>query len=75
MAQFIGVCSHFQLVNSCSHDAQQLIQTIESDTPFGVVVLDFWGPEDIPDWYGSRKILSCLDFMTGFGIGAAIGMK
>ena len=35
----------------------------------------FWGLWDIPDKDGSRKILTCLDFMTGFGIGVANGMK
>ena len=46
-----------------------------SDTPFGVILLDLWEPGDIPDWYGSHKILTCLDFMTEFGIGASIGMR
>ena len=38
---------------------------IESDTPFDVAFMDFWGPGDIPYWDGSLKILTCLDFMTG----------
>ena len=75
MAQLIKACSHCQLVNSCSREAQQLLQTIDSDTPFDVVFLDSWEPGDIPDQYGYRKILSCQDFMTGFGIVADTGMK
>ena len=73
--QFIRACAYCQLVNSCSHEAQQLLQTIKSDTLFDVVFLYFWEPGDIPDQYGSRKILVCLDFMTGFGPAAAIVMK
>ena len=75
VAQFIRACAHFQLVNSFSCESQQLLQTIKSDTPFDVVFLYFWEPGDIPDQYGSRKILVCLDFMTGFGPAAAIVMK
>ena len=50
-------------------------QTIESDNPFDVVFLDFWEPGDIPDQDGYRKILTCLDCMTGFGTGEAIRPK
>ena len=69
VVQFIISCAHCQLVNSLSREAQQLLHTIESDTPFDVVFLDFLEPGDIPDWDGYRKILTCLDCMTGFGIG------
>ena len=75
MAQLIKACSHCQLVNSCSHEAQQLLQTIDSDTPFDVVFLYFWEPGEIPYLDGSRRILKCLYFMTGFGLAAATGMK
>ena len=64
-----------KLVNSCSHKEQQLLQTIKSDTAFDVVFLDFWEPGDIPDQDISRKILTSLDFMTGFGLAEATGMK
>ena len=46
-----------------------MLHTIYPDTPFYVVFLDFWEPWDIPDWDGYRKIITCLDFMTGFGLG------
>ena len=52
-----------------------MLQTIESDTPFDVVFIDFWEPGDIPDRYGSCNILTGLYCMTGFGIGAATGLK
>ena len=52
-----------------------MLQKIDSDTPFDVVFLNFWEPGDILDKYGSHKILTCLDCMTGFGIGADIGSK
>ena len=75
VAQFIRACSHCQLVNSCSHETQHLLHTIDSDTLFDVVLLDFWEPGDITDRGGSCKTLTCLDCMTGFEIGAAIGLK
>ena len=73
--QFIRACAHCQLVNLCSHEAQQLLQTIEPDTPFDVVFIDFWEPGDIPYQDGYRNILACLDCMTVFGISTANRMK
>ena len=52
-----------------------MLQTNYSDTPFDVLFIEFGGPGDIPDWYVFRKILTCLDCMTGFGLGSAIGLK
>ena len=75
VAQFIRACKHCELVNSCSYDAQQLLHTIESNTPFDVVFLDFWEPGSIPYWDLSCKILTCVGFMTGIELGTAIGMK
>ena len=75
LAQFIRACVHCQLVNSCSHKSQKMLRTIESDTPFDVVFLNFWEIGDIPDRYGYLKILICLDSMTVFGLGAASGLK
>ena len=72
---FIRACAYCQLVICCSREAQQLLQTIELDTPFDVVFMDFWKPGNIPYQDGYRKILTCLDCMTVFGLGAAIGMK
>ena len=75
VSQVIRACSHFQLVNSLSHEAQQLLQTIESDTQFDVIFIDFGEPGDIPDRDGYCKILTYLDFMTVFGMGEATGLK
>ena len=75
VSQLIRTCAHRQQVNSRSHETQQLLQTIESDTLFDVVFLDFWEPGDIPDRDGSRKILTCLDCVTVFRIGASTGLK
>ena len=52
-----------------------MLHTNESDKPFGVVLLDLWEPGDIPDQYGSHKILKFLYCMTLFGLVSAIGMK
>ena len=75
VAQLIRSFAHCQLVNSCSHEAKQLLQNIDSGTPFDMLFLYFWGPEDIPDWGLSCKILTCPDFMTRFGVGEAIGLN
>ena len=40
-----------------------------------MVFIDVWEPGYIPDQDGSRKILTHLDCMTGFGLGAAIVLK
>ena len=52
-----------------------MLQTIYSDTSLDVVFLYFLEPGETPYWYGSRNILTCLDFMKLFGLGAAIGLK
>ena len=65
---FIKACVFFQLINSCSLETKHMIHIIDSDTLFDVVFLDFWEPGDIPYWGGYCKIITCLDFMTGFGI-------
>ena len=52
-----------------------MLHMIESYTSFDVVFIDFWKPGDIPDRDGYLKILTCLDFMTGFGMVASVGMN
>ena len=52
-----------------------MLQTIESDTPFDVVFLNFLEPGNIPYWDGPLNILSCLDFMEKLRLGASIGLK
>ena len=69
--QFIRAREHFKFVKFMPHWVQNMLHTIDSDKPFDVVFLDFWKPGDIPDWHGSRKILTCLDYMTVFGLAAA----
>ena len=73
--QFIRAREHFKFVKFMPHWVQNMLHTIDSDNPFDVVFLDFWEPGDIPDQDGYRKILTCLDCMTGFGIVAATGLK
>ena len=75
LAQFIKTCAHCQLVKSCTYESQQIICTIESDTPFDVILLYFWVTGDIPDQDLSLNILTCLDCMTVFGLGSASGLK
>ena len=52
-----------------------MLQTNGSDTPFDVVFLYFWKPGDIPDRDGYFRILTCLDYMTEFGLGEASLLK
>ena len=52
-----------------------MLHKIESYSPFDVVFMDFSEPGYTPDQDGSRKILTGLDCMTGFWLGAAIGLK
>ena len=73
--QFLRVFKHLQWVNSCAHESHQLLYKIESDTSFAVVLIDFWGPGGILDQYWSCKILTWLDYIKGFGIWSASGMK
>ena len=40
-----------------------------------MVFLEFWEPGDITNWDESHKILTCMHFMKGFGLGAVIGLK
>ena len=75
VSQFIITCAHFQLVNSQSHKAQQLIQTIESDNPFHVLFIDFWELGEIQYRDGYYKIITCMDCMTGFGLVSSTGLK
>ena len=73
VTEFIRSCAHCKLANSCSHEAQQQLHSLEADAPFDVVFLDFWEPGNIPDSSGSKKVLTCLDCMTGFAAGSACG--
>ena len=52
-----------------------MLQNTESDTLFEVVFLDFRRKGDILDWDAPYKILTCLDFMTGFVLGEDHGLK
>ena len=42
VAQFIRSCANFLLVNSCSHESQQTLHSIDSDIPFDMVFIEFW---------------------------------
>ena len=75
VAHFIRAHIHCQLLNPLSHEAQKILCTVYSDTPFYMVSVDLWEPGDIPDQDGYQNILTCMDCMTGFGLGSASGMK
>ena len=75
MDQLIIACANCQLVNSYSYEAHHIIYTIDSDTPFDVVFIEFWGPWDIPDQDGYCKIITYLSCMTVFVLAVAVGLN
>ena len=75
VAQSIRSYVSYQFVNSCYHEAHQLIFTIESYTTYVLLLLDFWEPGNIPDRYGFRKIMICLDCMIWLGLGESSELK
>ena len=52
-----------------------MLRIIYYDIPFDVLLLELWEPGYNPDQYGSRNVLTGFDYMTGFGLGAYIGLK
>ena len=47
-----------------------MLYMIELYNPFYVIFIDFWELGNIPDWYGYRNSITCMDNMTVFGLGA-----
>ena len=68
----IATCAHCRLANATGHEAQQVLTSISSDTPFDVIALDVWSPGDVMDKHGNVKGLTSLDTMTGFASVAVI---
>ena len=52
-----------------------MLYTIDSDTPFDVVFINFWESGEITDQDGSCNIITCLYCTTLFGLEPTIGMK
>ena len=71
--RMVSACGHCRLANNASHEAQMELHGLESSAPFDVVFLDVWEPGEVVDADGSRKILTCLDCMTGFAAAVALG--
>ena len=61
-------CMHCNLANATSHENQALLHTLACDVPFDVVFLDIWSPGSMPDKYGTLKVLTFVDCMTGFAM-------
>ena len=75
MAQIIRDCTNFQLVDSCLHKSHNLLNTIESDTPFDMLFIYFYKPVYILYRYGPSKILTFLDCMAVFRISESSGIE
>jgi hypothetical protein len=63
-------CAHCNLSNAVSHEAALELHTLSCDVPFDVIFLDIWSPGDIMDKNGTTKVLTMLDCMTSFAMGA-----
>ncbi len=65
-------CMHCNLANATSHENQSLLNTLACDVPFDVIFLDIWSPGSMPDKYGTLKVLTFIDCMTGFAMATFI---
>jgi hypothetical protein len=72
VTEAVRACAHCKLANATSHEAQQMLHTMETDEPFDVIVLDVWSPGAVPSSSKEIKVLTCLDTMTGFANAALI---
>jgi Integrase zinc binding domain len=63
-------CAHCYLANAASHEASLELHTLACDAPFDTVFLDIWSPGDITDKDGTTKVLTLIDSMTSFAMGA-----
>ena len=65
-------CGHCRLAKIASHESQSILNTMACDTPFDVVFLDYWLPGELPDKDGNIKLLTAIDSMTGYAMGAFV---
>ena len=63
-------CAHCRISNATSHEAQQQLQTILSDSPFDAVSMDVWHPGNCGNDGVQAYLLAALDVMTSFALGA-----
>ena len=73
----VSSCSICKAVNASSHEGQHVMRTTPVENPFDVVCLDVWspgiaGPQDKPSKSPSKKLLTCVDYLTGYANGALI---
>ena len=61
-------CGHCNAANVASHEAQQQLQTFETDEPFDVITLDVWHPGKAAAIKkgGGSHVVTCIEAMTGF---------
>lgn len=62
----VSSCAHCKLTNASSHKSQQILKTLDCDTPFDIVSLDVWSPGNLSNKFGDTKVLTCVDTMSGF---------
>jgi hypothetical protein len=62
--------AHCNLANAVLHEAKMQLHTLACNAPFDVLFLDLWSPGYVSDKSVSTKLLTLLDCMTGFAMGA-----
>jgi hypothetical protein len=66
IAAFVKSSAYCHLANATSHEAQSILQAMETQSPFDVLFLDVWTPGDLPAQWGALKVLTCLEGMSSF---------
>jgi CheY-like chemotaxis protein len=61
ITEFVRSCTYCRLSNATtSHEAQSILQAMETQEPFDVIFLDVWMPGDFPAKWGEIKGLTCI---------------
>jgi hypothetical protein len=72
IAKFVKSYAYCKLTNATSHEAQSILQAIETQAPFDVLFLGVWTPGDFPSKWGELKVLTCLEGMSSFAEAAFV---
>eukprot|EP00978_Attheya_sp_CCMP212_P033481 scaffold135186_cov68-Attheya_sp.AAC.4 len=56
-------CAYCKLPNTMSHEAQVILQNLDTDTPFSIIAMYMYTPGDFPTEWGDTKLLTSLDVM------------
>ncbi len=65
-------CAACKAVNLVNHKAQHILKTTPADAPFDVLSMDIWSPGKSNESHKDKKLLTCVDYLTGYANGACI---